>query len=45
MKPEKASLRAPEVRFMARRAASYFCVLDTTKACKTQSASLERLFR
>ena len=39
MKPEKASLHAPKVRFMARSAASYFCVLDTPEACKTQSAS------
>ena len=39
MKPEKASLHAPKVRFMAHSAASYFCVLDTPEACKTQSAS------
>ena len=34
-----AVLHAPQVRFMAQRAASYFCVLDTPEACKTQSAS------
>ena len=39
MKPEKASLHAPQVRFMAQRAASDCCVLDTPEACKTQSAS------
>ena len=40
MKPVKASLQAAaKRRFMHRRCASYFCVLDTPEACKTQSAS------
>ena len=50
MKPEKASLHAPKVRFMARSAASYFCVLDTQRRARHKvlhknAFSDEALFR
>ena len=50
MKPEKASLHTPKVRFMARSAASYFCVLDTQRRARHKvlhknAFSDEALFR